>query len=88
MAAALAQGFAEVVGHLPPLALPQQLRRPGVRSGRRIDTWIIENGNTELVKSKLSDEELKFPIAVIWNHELLVQRLREGWEPTKEGSYE
>jgi hypothetical protein len=83
--AAVAQSLVEVIGHLPPPNLPRRLRRPGARSGRRIDTWIIENGTGETVKSKLSDDELQLPIAVIWNHELLAQRVAEGWNPAQEG---
>ena len=83
--AAVAQGLVEVIGHLPAPTLPRQLRRPGARSGRRIDTWIIENGTGEIVKSKLSDDELKLPIAGIWNHELLTKRVLEDWDPTQEG---
>jgi hypothetical protein len=83
--AAVAQGLVEVVGHLPAPDLPQRLRRPGVRSGRRIDTWIIENGTGETTKSSLTTQELQLPIAAIWNHELLVQRIAEGWKPALDG---
>lgn len=83
--AAVAKRLVEVVDHLVPPKLPQRLRRPGVRSGQRVDTWIIENGRGETVKSKLSDAELELPIAAIWNHELLIQRILEGWNPLQEG---
>lgn len=83
--AAVAQGLVDVVAHLPPPNLPERLRRAGARSGRRVDTWIIEDGSREVVKAKLSEEELRLPIAAIWNHELLVQRIAEGWNPTQEG---
>jgi len=83
--AAVSQGLVDVVAHLPPPTLPSRLRRAGARSGRRVDTWIIEDGSREVVKTKLSDEELQLPIAAIWNHELLVQRIAEGWTPTQEG---
>jgi hypothetical protein len=84
-AAAVAQGLVEVVAHLPPPSLPERLRRAGARSGRRVDTWIIEGGAREVVKAKLSEEDLRLPIAAIWNHELLVQRIAEGWNPMNEG---
>lgn len=87
-AAAVAQGLVQVIDHLAPPKVPQRLRRPGARSGRRIETWIIENGADETVKSKLSEDELKLPIAVIWNHELLTQRVLEGWNPVHEGRVE
>lgn len=83
--AAVAKGLVEVVGQMSPPSLPKRLRRPGARSGRRIDSWIIENGTGEVVKAKLSEEELQLPIAVIWNHELLIQRVTEGWNPVEEG---
>jgi hypothetical protein len=62
-----------------------RLRRPGARSVGRIDTWVIEDGTHEVVKKALTDEELKLPIAAIWNHEILIQRVREGWNPLQEG---
>lgn len=84
-AAGVAQGLVEVVAHLPPPNLPERLRRAGARSGRRVDTWIIEDGSREVVRTKLSEDELRLPIAAIWNHELLVQRIAEGWNPMNEG---
>jgi hypothetical protein len=47
-------------------------------------TWIVIDGNAELLRDKLNAEERRLPIAVIWNHELLVQRLAEGWRPEEE----
>jgi len=85
VAAAITQGLVEVIAHLPPPNLPKRLRRAGARSGRRVDTWIIEDGNREVVKGELSEEELRLPIAAIWNHEMLVQRIAEGWNPEQEG---
>lgn len=81
--AALAQGLVEVVGHLPPPSLPSRLRRPGAISGRNIETWVIEDGASELVKTELSAAERQLPIASIWNHQYLVQRLTEKWDPTQ-----
>src|SRR5262245_57227834 len=66
-AAAVAQGLVEVVGHLPPPTVPGRLRRAGARYGRQVETWIIEDGGREVVKSKLSEEDLRLPIAAIWN---------------------
>lgn len=83
--AAVAQELVEVVGHLQPPNLPGRFRRPGAISGRRIKTWIIEGETGEQVKSKLSEKELQLPIASIWNHEYLVQRILEGWNPAQEG---
>ena len=79
------RGLAAVVGHLSSPGLPKRMRRPGVRSGRKVETWIIEDDSRETVKEELSDEDRQLPIAVIWNHELLVQRVAEGWRPEMEG---
>lgn len=84
-AAAVQQGLVKVVGHSPPPALPRQLRRPGARSADRVVTWVIEGDSREVVRTKLSQEELQLPIAAIWNHELLVQRIADGWTPVQEG---
>jgi hypothetical protein len=82
--AAIARGLAEVVGHLPSPGLPKRFRRPGVRSGSKVETWVIEDASGEIVKRALSEEERRLPIAVIWNHELLEQRVAEGWRPEME----
>lgn len=84
-ALAPAHGLAEVVAHLPPPGVPTRLRRAGRRSGIRVETWIIEDGSREVVKSALSEEELRLPIAGIWNHDYLIQRIAEGWNPMNEG---
>lgn len=86
--AAVNRGLANVVGWLPCGGIPRRLRRPGVRVGRRIETWVIEEGSQEETKRQLSEEELQLPLAVIWNHELLVQRVTEGWRPEHEGRAE
>lgn len=83
--AAVAQQLVNIVGNLPPPALPRRFRRPGAISGRRVKTWIIEDDTGEVVRAKLSEEELRLPIASIWNHEYLVQRIVEGWSPAHEG---
>lgn len=86
--AAVAQGLASIVGHLPSPGLPKRVRRPGARSASKVETWIIEEGTDEVVKRELSDVERKLPIVVIWNRDLLVQRVSEGWRPEMEGRSE
>lgn len=86
VSAAVRQGLVDVVANLLPPAVPNRLRRAGARTGRHVDTWIIEDGHQEVVKDKLSDEELRLPIAAIWNHELLIQRIAGGWTPIQEGA--
>jgi len=83
-AAAVAHGLVDVVGHLPPPNVPLRVRRPGARSGQQVNTWIVEGGTKEYVKTTLSAEELELPIAAIWNHEFLIQRVSEGWDPKRE----
>lgn len=83
--ASVARGLAEIVGHLPSAGLPKRFRRPGARSGRSVETWIIEDDSSEVVRRQLTDAERTLPIATIWNHELLLQRVHEGWKPELEG---
>ena len=86
--ASASRGFSSVVGHLPAPGIPKRFRRPGAIYGRIVTTWIIEESSKETVKETLSEEELALPIAAIWNHELLVQRVSEGWRPETEGRHE
>jgi hypothetical protein len=52
-----------------------------------VKTWIVEGRSTgEVTKHVLSEEERLLPIAAIWNHEFLVQRVATGWRPEKEGA--
>jgi hypothetical protein len=82
--AAANQRLVELIDNLPSPPLPDRLRRAGKRSGGRVDTWIIEDSKRETAKSRFSNDERKLPIAAIWNHALLVQRLVERWDPTLE----
>ena len=86
--AAVAQKLVSVVGHSSPVPLPKRFRRPGAIVERRVKTWIVDGDAGDTVKSKLSDEDLHLPIASIWNHEYLIQRLAEGWNPLQEGRAE
>lgn len=79
--AAAAQELVAVVGNAPPPPLPRRFRRPGAIIEGQVKKWIIEDGNREILKDELSEEELMLPIAGVWNHEYLVQRLEEGWRP-------
>ena len=84
-AAAVGQSLANVIGNLPSPGLPKRFRRPGARYDRTITTWIVEDGAGEVVKQRLSEEERRLPIAAIWNHEMLLHRVSEGWRPEIEG---
>lgn len=81
VAAALSEGLVEVIANISPPGLPARLRRPGAMTGNRVDTWVIEDGAHQIVRTKLSEEELRLPLAGIWNHEFLIQRIAMGWTP-------
>ena len=85
VAAAVWRDLAVVVGHLPSPGIPKRLRRPGLRSTNGVETWVVEDGTHEVVVKALSDAERTLPIAAIWNRELLLQRVSEGWRPETEG---
>lgn len=88
LGAALWHRLVEAIDHFAPPLMPQVFRRPGARIATRIENWIVESGGTETLRSRLSQEELRLPIASIWNHEFLVTRVMEGWDPTKAGADE
>lgn len=83
-AAAVRQGLADVVGHLPSSGLPGQYRRPGAREGVVIKTWILEDASGDHLRQTLSEDERRLPIASIWNHEYLLNRISAGWRPEQE----
>jgi len=83
--AAVGRGMAQVVGSLAGRGMPNRLRRPGARIGGQVKTWVIESASGDVVKKELSEEELHLPIASIWNHEFLLDRVAEGWRPEREG---
>jgi hypothetical protein len=86
--AAVSQGLVTVVGHHDAtLEMPMKLRRPGARAkDGTVLAWLIEQDGQESLTKALTAEERALPIAVIWNHEMLCTRLREGWRPEKEGA--
>lgn len=87
---AVLQGLAEIVATEPlPRAatIPTRFRRPGAsdRQGN-VFAWIImEPDGTEQLKRKLSLKDRELPIAAVWNHEYLIDRINEGWKPEHEG---
>ena len=60
------------------------MRRAGARSTSRVETWLIDDESGTAVKTTLSDDERYLPIAALWNHEILVHRLRDHWRPEQE----
>jgi hypothetical protein len=78
---ALSFGLVKVVGNLGTVAPPVRLRRPIIGSTGKIVSWVIENGETTVVKKILSEEERTLPLAEIWNHEFLQERIFDCWLP-------
>lgn len=82
---AVSSGLAKVVARLSlpdNLAVPRSLRRAGARSrSGEILTWILEIDGAETVTELLTDAERTLPIAAVWDHELLLQRISEHWLP-------
>ena len=63
-------------------SVPLELRRAGARGPEgAIHTWIVSSPDHEYVRETLTASERRLPIAAIWNHEMLVQRIRDGWLP-------
>ena len=85
---ALRYDLVEVVGSLgvPEGFPPVRLRRRGAIFGGRVETWLVEGPSGMVVKRELSPEELQLPIGSVWNHELLLGRISEGWRPEWEGA--
>ena len=87
--AAVTRGFVETIDSCPlptGVEVPRNLRRAGARGpSGAILTWIVENAGQETLRRELTEAEKKLPIAAIWDHELLVLRISQGWSPEQEG---
>lgn len=86
--AAISWGLVKVVGNLPAPDFPSRLRRGAGHRGIKVVSWIIKEGNKEVLKKKLSMEELKIPIVEFPSHDLLIEDIAEGWRPEHEGGTE
>ena len=87
---AVRQRLVRKVGFAPEAVrlLPQYWRNAvGFDEPGPIKTWLITDGTqrTSREESALSQEERLLPIASIWNHELLCERLASGWTPLHGG---
>jgi hypothetical protein len=86
---AVAQGLAEVVASYKPpnfVEVPRRVRRVGARGRKGTPlSWILEDEGEETLRKSLNSAERELPIAAIWNHELLVARISEKWDPQSEG---
>jgi len=47
----------------------------------RVRSWLVTDGKERIPRRSLSEAETQLPIASIWNHPLLLERLKTGWSP-------
>lgn len=84
--AACKRGLARVVGKedVSGFRFPV-MRQPGLRDrdGNVLD-WFLWNGEQTWQIHNLTEETKQLSIAAIWNHELLIERIDEGWSPRDE----
>jgi hypothetical protein len=71
----------EVVAQSSPPRLPKRFRRPKAERDGAVESWVIEGGWRKVVKQTLSDEERKLPIASVWEHASLREKIASGWTP-------
>jgi hypothetical protein len=71
----------EVVAQSSPPSLPKRFRRPKAERDGAVESWVIEGGWRKVVRQTLSEEERKLPIADVWQHEFLRDRIAKGWTP-------
>ncbi|MEX2112559.1 MAG: hypothetical protein WD845_05200 [Pirellulales bacterium] len=87
--AAVSQGLTQVVAssQLPhSISIPHRYRRVGARSrDGKVLTWIIVDDGRETLRHTLNESERKLPIAAIWNHQMLCDRIDDQWFPESEG---
>jgi len=86
---AVSQKLVAVVGAIGIEQLPEvprHLRRAGARARTgAILAWIVEKDGVDTLRKQLSEDEKQLPIAAIWNHEFLLERIAGGWTPKMEG---
>jgi len=84
--ATLGKGLVKAVGTMDveSAEVPRRWRRAGARRDGRIETWIVDGPDGQAVCRTLEPDQLALPIGAIWNHEMLVERLRTGWTPEME----
>ncbi len=80
---AVRKGVMRIAGHGTAPQMPAMWRRAGARRGTAIETWVIETAVSEQVTSDLTPAQRSLPIAAIWNHAMLLERVATGWHPTQ-----
>jgi hypothetical protein len=82
--AAVKLKLATVVGQLAPVPMPRVFRRSGgINREGKVLNWFIDDENGTTATDSLTDAERQIPIAAVWNHELVLIRMSEGWRPEK-----
>jgi hypothetical protein len=85
---AVSQGLVEIAAHQPVLPgreVPSTFRRYGwITPEGQVKTWLINDGTRDVVRTELSAEEQRLPLAEVWNHAFLIERLVEEWHPEQE----
>jgi hypothetical protein len=62
--------------------LPKRMRNViNLNSDGSVASWLITDGISNVPRRELTPEEQTLPIAAIWNHPLLVDRIRRNWSP-------
>jgi hypothetical protein len=77
------RGFVEAVATGVPLpngmAVPRDLRWGGADM-----YWVISRNGVDTVRQKLTAAEKRLPLLEMWNHEFLVGRVTEEWDPSQD----
>ncbi len=69
----------------PSQTLPRRWRRAGARDRNgKVKAWLIIDGDHEELRRELTPAQRLLPIAAVWSHEFLVNRLANGWQPEME----
>ena len=86
--AAVAQRLVDIAtsAALPAgVGVPTKLRRSGAmtNSGKTL-AWIVEDGEKETLRRKLTEAEKKLPIVEILSHDCLITDICDGWSPEQD----
>ncbi len=83
---AVTRKLIEVVAQSPPPKIPTRYRRPAAQArDGRVESWVIEGGWREVVRTELSDAERCLPISGVWDHEFLSKQIAKRWTPQTDG---
>ncbi len=83
--ACLRHQLCTLVANVPcRFTIPRVLRRPGrIETGGRVVNWMIDQEDgTIRVTETLTEQEKQITLGAGWNHEMLLHRIDEQWQPT------